>query len=120
MAEDARTDRQLPVGDEIFLDHVGHFVRDPQAATRALVRAGFAPTPVSVQTQPDPAGGAPRLTGTGNVTAMLTRGYVEVLFKTADTPLGHELDAAMARHAGIHLVAFAVADAAGAHRRRRP
>ena len=116
MAEGSQADRQLPLGEEIFLDHVGHFVRDPQAASRALARAGFAPTPMSVQTQPDPAG-APRLTGTGNVTAMLTRGYVEVLFKTADTPLGHEVDAAMARHTGIHLVAFAVADAAGAHQR---
>ena len=73
----------------------------PQAASRALARAGFAPTPVSVQTQPDPAGGAPRLTGTGNVTAMLTRGYIEVLFKTADTPLGQELDAASARYRGF-------------------
>jgi hypothetical protein len=118
MVETAEVDRRLPLGEEIFLDHVGHFVRDPQAASRALARAGFAPTPMSVQTQPDPAG-APRLTGTGNVTAMLTRGYVEVLFKTADTPLGHELDAAMDRHAGIHLVAFAVADAASAHQRLR-
>jgi hypothetical protein len=118
VAEAAQVDRQLPLGEEIFLDHVGHFVADPQAASLALARAGFAPTPVSVQTQPDPAG-MPRLTGTGNVTAMLTRGYVEVLFKTADTPLGGELDAAMARHSGVHLVAFAVADAAGAHRRLR-
>jgi Glyoxalase-like domain len=116
MAE-PQADRQLPLGDEIFLDHVGHFVPDPQAASRALARAGFAPTPMSVQTGPDPDGGAPRLTGTGNVTAMLTRGYVEVLFRTADTPLGQELDAAMARHVGVHLVAFGVADAAGAHRR---
>ena len=46
-------DRQLPVGDEIFLDHVGHFVGDPQAASAALARAGFAPTPVSVQSNPD-------------------------------------------------------------------
>jgi hypothetical protein len=118
VAEAAQADRQLPLGEEIFLDHVGHFVRDPQAASRALARAGFAPTPTSVQTLPDSAG-APRLTGTGNVTAMLPRGYVEVLFKTADTPLGGELDAAMARHVGVHLAAFAVADAAGAHRRLR-
>jgi hypothetical protein len=118
VVEFAQADRQLPLGGEIFLDHVGHFVRDPQAASRALARAGFAPTPMSVQTQPDPAGAA-RPTGTGNVTAMLTRGYVEVLFKTADTPLGQELDAAMARHMGVHLVAFAVADAAGAHQRLR-
>src|SRR3989442_13682360 len=100
-------DRQLPTGDEIFLDHVGHFVRDPQAASAALARAGFAPTPVSVQVNPD---GTP--TGTGNVTAMFTRGYIEVLFKTADTPLAREFDAALAVHAGLHLVAFSVADAA--------
>jgi hypothetical protein len=116
MADVAPADRQLPQGGETFLDHVGHFVRDPQAASRALARAGFAATPMSVQTQPDPAG-APRLTGTGNITAMLRRGYVEVLFKTADTPLGRELDAAMARHVGLHLVAFSVADAGSAHRR---
>ena len=34
-------DRQLPAGDEIFLDHVAHFVRDAAAASRALERAGF-------------------------------------------------------------------------------
>ena len=110
-------DRQLPTGPEIFLDHVGHFVADTEAASRALARAGFAPTPASIQVNPDPAGGAPRLTGTGNVTAMLERGYVELLFKTADTPLGREFDAAFARYPGIHLAAFAVADAAVAHRR---
>lgn len=110
------TDRQLPIRDEIFLDHVAHFVRDPQAGSRALARAGFAPTPVSVQVVPDPEG-APRPTGTGNVTAMFSRGYIEVLFKTADTALGRELEAALARYAGVHLAAFAVADAAAAHHR---
>jgi hypothetical protein len=105
-------DRQLPIDDEIFLDHVGHFVRDPEAASRALIRAGFAPTPASLGVNPD---GGP--TGTGNVTAMLRRGYVEVLFKTADTPLSREFDAAIARHPGVHLAAFAVADAATVHRR---
>jgi hypothetical protein len=111
--------RRLPIADEIVLDHVAHFVRDPAAAGRALARAGFAPTPVSIQLSPgqatDAANGAPRLTGTGNVTAMLAQGYVELLFKTADTPLGRELDTAMTRYPGLHLVAFAVADAAKAH-----
>ncbi len=109
-------DRQLPAGDEIFLDHVGHFVRDAAAASRALARAGFAPTPVSIQVHPDAAGGTPP-TGTGNVTAMFSRGYMEVLFKTADTPLAREFDAALARHPGLHLAAFAVADAAKARQR---
>lgn len=113
----AEIDHQLPAGDEIFLDHVGHFVRDPDAASKALQRAGFAPMPISVQVNPDPAGGPPRPAGTGNVTTMLRRGYLEMLFKTADTPLGRELDEAIARYAGVHLAAFSVADAAKAHAR---
>jgi Glyoxalase-like domain len=110
------TDRQLPILEEIFLDHLAHFVPDPQAASRALARAGFAPTPVSIQVVPD-SDGTLRPTGTGNVTAMFSRGYIEMLFKTADTPFGRELEAALARHDGVHLVAFAVADAMAAHRR---
>ena len=98
-------ERQLPLGPEIFLDHVGHFVADADAASRALARAGFAPAPKSIQM----ADG--QLTGTGNVTAMLERGYIEVLFKTADTALGREFDASLARYRGLHLVALAVADA---------
>jgi hypothetical protein len=108
--------RQLPLGEEIFLDHIGYFVPDVEAARRALARAGFAPTPVSLQVNPDPAGGAPRLTGTGNVTAMFAQGYIEVLFKTADTPLVAELETASARYWGLHLAAFAVTDAAAAQR----
>jgi hypothetical protein len=109
-------DRQLPIGEQIFLDHVGHFVRGAEAASRALVRAGFAPTPPSIQVNPDVASGT-QLTGTGNVTAMFARGYIEVLFKTADTVLGREFDAALARYPGVHLAAFAVADAQSAHDR---
>src|SRR5262245_14551959 len=109
-------DRQLPLSEEIFLDHVGHFVPDPDAAIRALAHAGFGPTPMHIQVHRTPDG-SERLTGTGNVTAMLARGYIEALFKTADTPLGRELETALARHAGVHLAAFAVADADAAHRR---
>jgi hypothetical protein len=110
-------DRQLPLDGEIFLDHLAHFVRDAEAAGRALVHAGFAPAPLSIQSNPDAAGGPPRLTGTGNMTVMFRRGYVEILFKTSETPLARELDAALERHAGLHLVAFAVAEAAEAHAR---
>jgi Glyoxalase-like domain len=110
-------DRQLPLDGEIFLDHLAHFVRDPGSAERALVQAGFAPAPLSIQSNPDPGGGPPQLTGTGNMTVMFRRGYVEILFKTSETPLARELDAALQRHAGLHLIAFAVADAAEAHAR---
>jgi hypothetical protein len=112
LADNKIGDRQLPRGDEIFLDHVGHFVPDREAANRAFVRCGFAPTPVSVQVDPDGT-----LTGTGNVCAMLSRGYIEVLFKTAATPLAAELDLSMAHYRGVHLAAFAVADAGKAHAR---
>lgn len=105
-------DRQLPTGEEIFLDHVGHFVRNPQAAAAALGRVGFTPTPVSVQVAPD---GGP--TGTGNVCAMMMSGYLEVLFKTADTSLGLEFEAALMRYSGVQLAAFAVADATAWHSR---
>jgi hypothetical protein len=98
-------ERQLPQPGEIFLDHVAHFVADRDEAAQALARAGFAPTPISIQTD----GG--KLTGTGNVTAMMTHGYIEVLFKTADTALGQEFDRALSRFSGVHLIAFSVADA---------
>ena len=98
-------ERQLPLPGEIFLDHVAHFVRDRNEAGAALASAGFAPTPISIQTD----GG--KLTGTGNVTAMMTRGYIEVLFKTADTPLGQEFDRALTQFSGVHLIAFSAADA---------
>jgi hypothetical protein len=80
------------------------------------MRAGFAPTPVSVQVATDSSGVKNR-TGTGNVTAMFRRGYIEMLFKTADTAIGRELDVAMARYPGVHLAAFAAADAASTHGR---
>ena len=116
-AQTTQTRRQLPVGREIFLDHVGHYVRDAEAAGRALRRVGFAPAPVSIQSDKDPAFGGLIATGTGNITAMFARGYMEVLFKTSDSPLVREFDAALARRAGLHIVAFSVADAAPARGR---
>jgi hypothetical protein len=113
----AEVDRRLPIGSEIFLDHVAHFIADPESTSRALARAGFAPTPISVQVNSDPGGAPPRPTGTGNVTCMLDRGYLEVLFRTADTPLAREFDAAVSRYGGVHLAAFAVADARATHAR---
>jgi hypothetical protein len=112
----ADIDRQLPIGDTIFLDHVTHFVRDAQSASNALQAVGFAPTPISIQIQPDDAGGS-RPTGTGNITVMFTRGYVEVLFRTVNQPVIAEFDAALARYTGLHLVAFAVTDAEQARAR---
>ena len=104
------SDRQLPLRQEVFLDHVGHFVPSVEEARDALIQAGFHTAPVSIQTN-RAADGSSQLSGTGNVTVMLERGYIEVLFKTADTALGQEFDEALSRYAGLHLAAFAVADA---------
>lgn len=102
--------RQLPHAGEIFLDHIGHFVRSAERASEALIQAGFQVTPISIQKNKGPDGTS-RLTGTGNVTAMLKSGYIEILFKTADTPLGQEFDEAITKQPGVHLAAFAVSDA---------
>ena len=105
-----QSDRQLPIRQEVFLDHVGHFIRSAEEAREALIRAGFRTAPVSIQTN-RAADGTSQLSGTGNVTVMLNRGYIEVLFKTADTALGQEFDEALSKYPGLHLAAFAVADA---------
>lgn len=105
-----------PADREVTLDHSGHFVADATAARRALEDLGFTVTPFSAQVQPDPETGAERLTGTGNVCVMLPAGYLELLVHTADTPIGREFSAALGRRAGLHLLAFGVADAAARHR----
>ena len=109
--------RNLPREGETTLDHIGHFVPSAADASDALAALGFTVTPYSAQVLPDPATGEITPTGTGNVCVMLTEGYIEVLVHTADTPLGLEFKAALGRRAGLHLAAFAVADAQSVHAR---
>jgi len=47
----------------------------------------------------------------------MLRRYLEVLTATHDTPLSAQLRERIADHAGLHLAAFATADAAAEHRR---
>ena len=108
-----------PPAGAVYLDHVGHFVPDAQDCTIALEATGFTVTPLSVQVTPDPATGRPAPTGTGNVCVMLRSGYLEFLVHTADTPIGLEFREALSRRGGLHLAAFAVADAEAAHARLR-
>lgn len=112
-------ERQTPAADEIYLDHVGWFVPDMATAGAAFERLGFVLTPFVAQVNADPAGGPPQPTGTGNRCAMLRRGYLEILTAVAgpDTPLTRQHNAAIARYVGVHLLAFAVADAQMAHAR---
>src|SRR5271170_1275720 len=106
---------QLPEPDDVFLDHVAHFVPAMHSAAEALERCGFRLTPFTLQT--NQVDGKPVPAGTGNRCAMFRRGYVEILAATGDTSLAQQLNDRLARHVGLHLAAFSSADAAAEHRR---
>ncbi len=104
---------QVPEPGEIFLDHVGWFVADLEIAGRAFERLGFVLTPTTVHENRDAAGSRVRA-GTANRCAMIERGYIEILaaVRGIDNPIAAQFRAALARHAGIHLIAFTCADPA--------
>ncbi len=110
---------QLPAPGEIFLDHTAFFVPAMDAAADALERCGFRLTAFTAQTNRE--AGATVLSGTGNRCVMLRNGYLEILTATSsptgDTPLSAQLRERIADHPGLHLAAFATADAAVEHRR---
>ena len=80
-------------------------------ASRAFARLGFPLTPYTVHRNEDAAGNRVP-TGTANRCAMLGRGYLEVLTDVPglDTPFARAHREAVARHEGLHLIAFAVDD----------
>ena len=95
---------------------MGWFVPEMDRATQALEKLGFVLTPFVAHRRPDVAFGTGVPTGTGNRCAMLQNGYLEALvsIEGVDTPLARQHRAAVKRHVGIHLIAFAVADATAA------
>ena len=103
------TDRQLPIGDEVFLDHVGVFVPDLEAAGQRLERLGFCVSPINLQQNAD-AAGALRPSGTSNRLAVMRRGFIEILAATHDTALATQLKGGLERYRGIHLIALSHAD----------
>lgn len=109
-------DRQLPERDEVFIDHVGYFVADLDAAGRQLERLGFRVSLVNVQTNAD-ASGALKPSGTSNRLAKLKFGFLEMLAATHDTPLADQFRQQIARYSGLHLIAFSAADIAATRRR---
>ena len=91
--------------DEVFFDHLAHFVRDMDQAAAELGRAGFTLTPFMPQTTHNgPA-------GTANRCIMLEEGYVKILTPSGiATAMSQQMDAAIARYVGPHLLAFSVTD----------
>jgi hypothetical protein len=104
----------VPPPGKIYLDHVGWMVPDMAAAARVFDALGLPLTPLAVHAAADPKTGKLAPTGTANRLAMLPHGYLEILTPHGDisNPTVDHLKAAIARHIGIHLLAFSVADAA--------
>jgi hypothetical protein len=83
------------------LDHVGVVGRDVAALAADFEKLGFCLTPLARH-----AGGR-----TGNRNVMLRQGYIELL-SVVDGGSSATLDGFLARYAGIHILALAVADEA--------
>jgi Glyoxalase-like domain len=104
---------QLPPPGKIYLDHVGWMVPDMEAAAVAFDKLGLPLTPLSIHGVTDPATGVRNPTGTANRLAMLQQGYLEILTPHGgiDNPTVQHLQNSIARHIGVHLLAFTVPDA---------
>ena len=103
--------RQLPTAGETFLDHLGHFVPDMDAAHHALTRLGFVQTPYVLHAFTDSQGNRQPM-GTANRCVMLREGYLEVLTVTdASTPTGARTQRQLDRYTGVHIVAMTDPDA---------
>ena len=104
---------QLPPPGKIYLDHVGWMVPDIVASAKVFDNLGLPLTPLSVHGVTDPATAERKPTGTANRLATLNQGYLEILTPHGDidNPTVQHLKGSIARHIGIHLLAFSVADA---------
>lgn len=102
-------ERQLPAGDEMFLDHVGWFVPDIEGCAAGFERLGFTVSPVNIHYSAGPDGGLAK-SGTANRLITFGLGYLEILAAVADTPLADQLKEGLARYTGLHLVALTHAD----------
>lgn len=119
MTDFSSTD-QTPGAGQIFLDHVGWFIPDMDAASSAFGKLGFPLTPFTIHMNEQPDGTRVP-SGTANRCAMIKRGYLEILTRVADveSAITQQMDDGLARYTGLHLVAFTVADTDAATERLR-
>lgn len=104
----------------LALDHVGVAARDLGPLAAAYERLGFALSPVAQQS----GRRAPHLPverfGSGNRCAFLRHGYIELIAVLDPALFDNGLNAWLARHPGLHILALAMADeAANLERLRR-
>lgn len=106
------TEEQLPEKAAVFLDHIGFFVNDINAAGTRLERLGFTVHPVSIHYN-EGSNGELALSGTANRLVTFGIGYLEVLSAVADTPLSTQLRSSLDRYEGLHLIALTHEHVAG-------
>jgi hypothetical protein len=112
LSHDGWSDHQLPEGEEVFLDHLAHFVPEISVAEKAMSALGFQLTPLTPQTYATGQGEPPVKVGLANRCALLERGYLEILtpYGKAETPMAEQLSTALERYIGVHLLAFSCVD----------
>ncbi len=102
-------ERQKPLGDEVFLDHVGWFVADLEIAANRLKDLGFRVTRENIHMNRQQDGSSVP-SGTFNRLVTPALGYLEFLGSSGDTPLARQHRIQLARYEGLHLMAFAASD----------
>ncbi|MXP62999.1 VOC family protein [Roseomonas sp. M0104] len=93
------------------LDHVGLGTQDGAGLWAAYERLGFRLTPVARQSGRRAPGAPVEMLATGNRCAMLREGYLELLAILEPERFDNGLAGFLGRYAGMHIVAFGIADA---------
>lgn len=101
---------QFPIRDQVFLDHVGIFVREFAQSGATLQRLGFTLTDLHAHRSALTPGAPLTPLGTGNRCIMLRTGFLELLGPTGEqTAMAAALHKALDRYDGLHLIAFSAA-----------
>jgi len=95
----------------VNLDHIGLFCHDLGAVARQFEALGFLLTPLSQHARPPTPDAPVALRGTANRCAMLRQGYIELLGVVDPTLDTLGVPEALARYAGLHILAFGLDDA---------
>ncbi len=102
-----KTDKSIPLSQQLTLDHVGHFVADIQAAHSALHGLGFIPTPRVLDKHQLQDKSQCVTTGIQTHSYMLEEGYIEIShINDPKLPIAKYHKQKVQRYIGIHKLAF--------------
>lgn len=92
--------------DQLYVDHVAHYVEEMDQTSQYLSSMGFTLTPFSLQSHKVKPSSTLEPAGAGNRCVMLEQGYIELLTPIGTTPIANQLRSGIERYRGIHLLAF--------------